>query len=78
MHAQQNQTQKNISLSVLAVPRVKISNLDMTVEENTPFTLMCEAYVPDTGHPDRSKGVNITWFKDGVSIDTNGSKFQAE
>ena len=73
MNGQQNSSR--ILLSILAVPQVKISNLDMTVEENTPFILMCEAYVPETGHPDQSKGVNITWLKDGVLIDTNGRKF---
>ena len=59
-------SQRNISLSVLSRPMVKISNLTMTVEKGTAFTLMCEASVPATGHPDLAKGVNITWLENGV------------
>ena len=56
---------RNVSLAVLPPPTVKISPLTITVLEDNWFTLTCEAHVPNTGHPDVWKGLNITWFEIG-------------
>ena len=37
-----------------------------------PITLTCGASVPDTGHPDVSKGVNFTWFEGDKQIADTG------
>ena len=65
----------NISLTVLAPPVLKLSDLSMTVYEKTSFQLTCEALVPDTGHPAVWTGVNFTWYKNDTFIQKDGKIF---
>ena len=46
----------------------------MTLVENRTLTLMCEADVPDTGHPDWGKGVNFTWKENITPLVNNGGE----
>ena len=46
----------------------------MTLVESRTLTLMCEADVPDTGHPDWLRGVNFTWFENDTVLVTNGGE----
>ena len=50
-------------LAVLAIPYYDMSPYTLAVYAGEPIKLTCNAYVPDTGHPDIPKGVSFTWQK---------------
>ena len=68
------ESSNSVSLAVLGDPFTTLSNYSMTLVENRTLTLTCEAEVPDTGHPDWSKGVTFTWKKDFIPIVSNGGE----
>ena len=63
-----------VSLTVLGSPLVKLSNYTMTLVENPTLNLLCEAEVPDTGHPDWLKGVTFTWSESGTKLVNNAGE----
>ena len=63
-----------VSLTVLGDPSVKLNNYSMTLVENRTLTLTCEAFVPNTGHPDWQKGVNFTWKENITPLENNGGE----
>ena len=46
----------------------------MTLVANRTLTLTCEAFVPNTGHPDWQKGVNFTWKENITPLENNGGE----
>ena len=63
-----------VSLTVLGSPHVTLSIYKVILVENTTLNLICEADVPDTGHPDWQKGVNFKWTERGTEVVTNGGE----
>ena len=66
----------NTSLAVLAEPEVKVSPLKrMTVYNDTWFSITCDAFLPDTGHPDAADGVQFVWKRNDQEIIPDKSRF---
>lgn len=57
------------NITVLAWPRVEISNHTFTLMEGEELNLTCTASVEMTGHPGESVPPAIKWYRHEVKID---------
>ena len=74
-HGEELSSSRNVRLSVLAPPTVRMSNLTVTVQEGDSLSLTCWASIPDTGHPWETYGVSFTWRNGMNEITDSSSKF---
>ena len=66
---------RDVRLSVLAPPTVRMSDLTVTVNQGDSLSLTCWASIPDTGHPLETKGVTFTWWNGQNKITDSSSEY---